>query len=266
MNKLLYLAIGILLVGVICPLPVSADDVPNEQTTGLFIATHTITITTTKSGLSVSESLHVAEGITNETYKTMAFWLPTSAEDVSIAINSNAVTSAVSGNEYLCNLSSLSIPMNTSVQVAISYALSSDNEEFQRTLLHDTASLTIAFNNQELYSAQQLIASTSVTLRLYKPTEAPLSWYIIAFIFLLVILLAVSMFYSFRKQRSSTIKKVGGDSQEVLQTRKKLLMSLLKEIEKQHRAQQISDDAYHKLKEQYKQQAVETMKALEENK
>lgn len=266
MNKLLYLTIGIVLVSVICSFPVSADEVSNESTTGLLVATHIITITTAKSGLSVSESLHVAESSSNETYETMIFWLPTGAEGVSIAINSNAVTSAVSGNEYLCNLSSFSIPMNTSVQATISYTLSNDNEEFQRTLFHTTASLTITFNGQELYRAQQVMASTSFTLRLYKPTEAPLSWYIIVFILLLVILLAVSMFYSFRKQKSSTVKKTGSDSQEVLQTRKKLLMSLLKEIEKQHRAQQISDDAYHKLKEQYKQQAVETMKALEENK
>ena len=43
-------------------------------------------------------------------------------------------------------------------------------------------------------------------------------------------------------------------------------MSLLKDVEKQHRAKQISDDTYHKLKEQYKQQAVETMKKLEDTK
>ena len=41
-------------------------------------------------------------------------------------------------------------------------------------------------------------------------------------------------------------------------------MSLLKDIEKQHRAKQISDDTYHKLKERYKQETVETMKQLED--
>ncbi len=254
------------LIGVIHNSPISADDVPNEQTAGLLVSTHTISITTVENRLSISESLHVAEGDSNETYESMTFWIPTGAEEVSIAINSNAVTSSVSGNEYTCNLSSLSIPMNTSVQVAIFYALSSSNEEFQRMILHNTVSLTVTFNDQELYSAQQVMANALFTLCLYKPTEAPLSWYIVVFIFLLVVLLVVSMFYSFRKQKSSTVKKSGSDSQEVLQTRKKLLMSVLKEIEKQHRAQQISDDTYHKLKDQYKQQAVETMKQLEEKK
>jgi len=43
-------------------------------------------------------------------------------------------------------------------------------------------------------------------------------------------------------------------------------MSILKDIEKQHRAKQISDDTYNKLKDIYKQQAVETMKKLEDTK
>ena len=41
-------------------------------------------------------------------------------------------------------------------------------------------------------------------------------------------------------------------------------MSLLKDLEKQYRAKEISDDTYHKIKEQYKQEAVETMKKLDD--
>jgi ribosome recycling factor len=41
-------------------------------------------------------------------------------------------------------------------------------------------------------------------------------------------------------------------------------MSLLKDLEKQYRAKEISDDTYHKLKEQYKQETVETMKKLDD--
>ena len=41
-------------------------------------------------------------------------------------------------------------------------------------------------------------------------------------------------------------------------------MSILKDIEKQHRSKQISDDTHHKLKEYYKQQAVEIMRKLED--
>jgi hypothetical protein len=55
-----------------------------------------------------------------------------------------------------------------------------------------------------------------------------------------------------------------GESEELLSTKKSLLMTILKDIEKQHRAKQISDDTYHKLKEQYKQEAVNAMKKLED--
>jgi hypothetical protein len=41
-------------------------------------------------------------------------------------------------------------------------------------------------------------------------------------------------------------------------------MSLLKDLEKQHRAKKIHDDTYHKLKDHYKQQTVETMKKIED--
>jgi len=60
------------------------------------------------------------------------------------------------------------------------------------------------------------------------------------------------------------IKDIAGESEELLNTKKMLLMSFLKDIEKQHRSKQISDDTYHKLKERYKQEAVEAMKQLED--
>ena len=72
--------------------------------------------------------------------------------------------------------------------------------------------------------------------------------------------------YTLKKQKSVKIKEIASGSEELLNTKKTLLMSLLKEIEKQHRANQISDDTYHKLKERYKQEAVEAMKHLEDMK
>ena len=41
-------------------------------------------------------------------------------------------------------------------------------------------------------------------------------------------------------------------------------MSLLKDLEKQYRAKSISDDTYSKLKDEYKQQALEVMRKLED--
>ena len=69
-----------------------------------------------------------------------------------------------------------------------------------------------------------------------------------------------------KKQQSPKTKETAAASEELLTTKKELLMSLLKDIEKKHRAKGISDDTYHKLKERYKQEAVEAMKQLEDMK
>jgi hypothetical protein len=71
--------------------------------------------------------------------------------------------------------------------------------------------------------------------------------------------------YVFRRQKPRAVEK-GIESEELLNTKKALLMSLLKDLEKQHRSKQISDDTYNKIKEQYKQQAVEAMKKIEDMK
>jgi len=261
---LLCLLFGITFIAFVSISTVYADEVITENNTSAISATHTIAISTGDDDLSVGESIKIQESISNETYETITFWIPSEAKDISISVNYNAVTYIPSDNEYLCNITDLAIAKNTSMQVTLLYTLPKNSEEFQKTVMHDTTSLIVTFNDNLLYGGQNLVAEGSFALRLYKPTEAPLSWYIIVFIVLLVVLLIVSMLYSFRKQKSSTTKEMGSESEELLTTRKALLMSLLKDIEKQHRAKQISDDTYHKLKEHYKQQAVVTMKKLED--
>ena len=66
-----------------------------------------------------------------------------------------------------------------------------------------------------------------------------------------------------RKQRTK-VKKSIIESEETLTTKKALLLSVLKDIEKKHRAKEISDETYNKLKEEYKHQAVNVMKKLED--
>ena len=43
-------------------------------------------------------------------------------------------------------------------------------------------------------------------------------------------------------------------------------MNALKDIEKKHRAKEISDESYSRLKEEYKRDAVEVMRKLEKEK
>ena len=226
--------------------------------------THIITISTEGDSLSVSESLTL-QGSSGDTYDNMTFWIYSGAENVNILINSaepNEIT--ISGNEYICNISNFGIPMNTTMDVTILYTLGKDVKEFTKTAIRAANSLSVTFDGNEIYTAENLAEGSSFTLELYKPTEAPLSWYIIIFIALLIIMLIVTILYAFKKQKSTTIKSAAGESEELLTTKKALLMSLLKDIEKQHRSNHIADDTYHKLKEEYKQQAVNVMKKLED--
>ena len=136
--------------------------------------------------------------------------------------------------------------------------------DFTKKVVRTTDSISVIFDNEEIYTATNLAPNTSFNLQLYEPIEPTLNLYTTISIILLVILLIVLATYAFRKQKSAKIKEIAGESEELLNTKKTLLMSLLKDIEKQHRAKQISDDTYHKLKERYKQEAVEAMKKLED--
>lgn len=227
--------------------------------------THDIVISAGDDFISVEESLKI-QGSSNETYDIVRFWVQDEAEDVDIIINNNLPSCNSSGNDYICNISHLNITMDTSIQVTISYTLGKDVEEFTKTLTRNTTSMSVKFDDNIIYSGENLKSGTSFTLLLYKPAETPLAWYVVVVIVLLVVLLVVFTLYSFRKQKSLKIKEIAGESEELLNTKKTLLMSLLTDVEKQHRSKQISDDTYHKLKEQYKQQAVETMKKLEDMK
>ena len=83
---------------------------------------------------------------------------------------------------------------------------------------------------------------------------------------LLVIIIIVTSYYAFIKRKNGKGRKRSLESSEMLETEKTLLLTLLKEIEKMHRSQKISDDSYHKLKTYYKNQTVEIMSALEDEK
>ena len=250
--------IGILLcIVMIIAIPIGtvcAEDVTTEG--------HEIVITTEDNAIAVEESLTI-QGESNETYTTISFWVQSGAEDLTILVNTNPITPTSTDNEYVCDISSLNIVQNASMQVTISYNLGKNIEKFEKTILRNTDSITVEFDGNEIYTGEDLNANVYFKIELYKPTETPLSGYVIVIILLLVILVVVLTIYSFRKQKTKTID-VGSESEELLTTQKTLLMTILKDIEKQHRSKQISDDTYHKLKEQYKQQAVEAMKKIED--
>ena len=256
MKRLISIMFAIAILIAISAANISAEEI---ETTN-----HEIKITTGDRYLLVEESITII-GDSDELYETINLWIPTSAQEIKTLFKSNPIEPDNStGNEYTYNLTGLNTSMNQSILVTLSYNLDKNIGDFEKTLLHDTNSISVIFDDEnKIYSAENLQSGSSFKLRLYKPTETPLSMFTIILIVLLLILLAVTVMYSFKKQKTPKTSAAVNESKELLSTKKMLLMSILKDIEKQHRAKKISDDTYHKLKEKYKQEAVDSMRKLD---
>lgn len=256
-RKFVLLAVGMIFVSLLIVSTAHSQDISS--------ASHDIVISTGEDKTTIEETITL-QGSTNEHVGLVDFWIQDGAADVNFFVKGSKIDSTYSGNTYTINLSSLEIEFGSQPRVEITYNLDKNINDFQKELLQNTSSLKITFNDNVLYTGSNLATGSSLTLSLYKPTETPLSIYLIVGILLVIILVTVVTSYMLRRQRTTKIKKIAGESEELLNTKKGLLMDLLKELEKQHRGNQISDDTYHKLKEQYKQEAVEAMKHLEDMK
>ena len=226
---------------------------------------HKIVISKNADAISVKETI-IIKGNSQEYYDLIYFSVNSDAENINVLIQNSEVSFTYEENKdaYLCNISSFGIPQLSSIQLSISYNIPSTVKIFEKTFVINSTNVTVTFNEKTIFSGNNLKEGNSFRLLLYEPTEAPISWYIVLSIVLLVILLAVTTIYSFRKQKTTKIKESSYESEELLQTKKSLLMSLLKDLEKQHRAKKISDETHNKLKEHYKQQAVETMRKIDD--
>jgi hypothetical protein len=234
----------------------SADEISSTS--------HEITITTGEKDITVKETI-ILTGSSDENIELFNFWIQNGAYDISLFVKGTSITfNETSDNIYQSNISLLELDMDSQPNVEINYKINKNIEQFQKELIRNTSSINIVFDDIKIFTSNNLAMGAGFTLSLYKPTEAPLSIYLIAGILLIIILLVVVTIYALKKPKATKIKKITSESEELLSTKKKLLMEILKDIEKQHRAKQITDDTYHKLKEQYKQEAVEAMKQLEE--
>ncbi len=227
---------------------------------------HIVKIDSTQSGLQIVESLEL-QNTGDENVTSFEVWVQSDATDISIMIGEEKLTPIITGNVYTCNLSTANLDVSADeiVVAEVSYVLSTQSDNyFEKKVLYDTTFLSVSFNDKELYRTDTVLpADSSVRLLLYRPSEAPLDLNIIIAIFVLVVILIMSTLYVLRKQRSRS-KQAVVESEELLTFKKSLLMGSLKEIEKKHRANQISDDTYAKLKDEYKQDAVAVMKKLED--
>ncbi len=262
----------ILLIGMLVLISVYPSVQAND--TGIITDQELVTISLANNGLQVDETIKV----TNKAYEnatSLRFWIQQNAQDTRIVElqSGKELTPLITGNIRTCNLSAvnLSLEKDASLTIQLTYILPTTEQNFIKTLLYDTTSLSVTYeegdNEWNLFQGEHLLYGADVNnalqIRLTKPTEAPLNITMIVLVFLVVIIILASMLLILRKQRMKTKKSVV-ESEETLMTKKTLLLSLLKDLEKQYRAQSISDETYNKIKEEYKQQTVDVMKKLDD--
>jgi hypothetical protein len=256
--------LSILAIAILYP-SVCAND------TGVLVDQELVTISPTNTGLLVEETVKVTNGGA-ENVTTLRFWIQQDIQDavkITELQSGKDIVPLITGNVRTCNLSEVNLSMvpNTSLTLQVTYHLPSNAENFIQTLLYDTTFFSVSYENRGLFQSEHLLyssdANNQIQILLYKPTEAPLNITMIIIVFMVVIIVLAILLLLLKKQRSKT-KKAVGESEETLTTKKTLLLSLLKDLEKQYRAKSISDETYTKIKDEYKQDAVDVMKKLDD--
>jgi hypothetical protein len=256
--------IGLLVLVALYPC-VSAND------SGVIVDQEIVKISLANKGLQVDETIKVTnKGFENVT--SLRFWIQQNIQD-SVTItelqSGKEIIPFITGNIRSCNLSAsnLTIEPDASLTILLTYFLPTTELNFVKTLLYDTTLFSVTYEDRDLFHGEHLLYGSDVNnamqIRLYKPTEAPLNITVLVIVFLVVIVMLALLLFLLKRQRSKA-KKAVAESEETLVTRKTLLLSLLKDLEKQYRAQSISDETYNKIKDEYKQQAVDVMKKLDD--
>ena len=224
-----------------------------------------IRIITSDDFFTIQETI-ILQGTSDENIELVGFWIQDGAKDLKITVDAQNLEFEKSDNIYTTNLSTLEIKENSQPTFKIDYKIDKETDYFQKQIIRNTSSFEVTFDENILYESNNLLTGNSIKLYLIEATqtETTLSWYMILAIVLLLLLLVLVALNLIKKPKSEKVKKIATESEELLSTKKTLLMYILKDIEKKHRSKEISDDTYHKLKDYYKNEAVETMKKLED--
>ena len=258
MNKTLIItALSIIIMFIISPFTVQAQN--------LVAVNHEITCTTKDDENIEINELIIFQLNTNESIYILDFWIQDGADNVDITVNDTVFTYINDETRYSINISTLEIKTGDQITVEISYILDKNTKNFEKKLFYNTFSIKITFDDKILYSGINNAKGAQLTIPFYKTVETQKGSIFIYYIIIAVLLIVILMIfiYTIRLRRKPKTKEIIGATEELLTTKKSLLMSLLKDLEKQYRAKDISDDTYHKIKEQYKQETIETMKKLD---
>ncbi|HWR27903.1 MAG TPA: hypothetical protein VN377_05655 [Candidatus Thermoplasmatota archaeon] len=263
-KTLTIILLTILTITVLCP-SIRANDA------GVIVDQEIIAISLSNTGLQVDETIKVTN-IGTENVTSLRFWIQQDVQDaveIKEKQSGTDIIPLITGNIRTCNLSAVNLSMtpDTSLTLQVTYSLPNNAQNFVKTIQYNTTMFTISYENRDIFRGENLLYASDmnneIQIRLYNPTEAPLNITMIILVFLVVIIVLAVLLLVLKKQRSKT-KKAVSESEETLVTKKSLLLSLLKDLEKQYRAKSISDETYTKIKDEYKQDAVDVMKKLDD--
>ena len=237
---------------------------------GVIIDEENVKISLTNTDLQVIEEIKMTNKGT-ENVSSLRFWIQQNIQDavkITEKQSGKELIPLITGNIRTCNLSTanLSIIPDRSMTLQVTYHLPTNTQNYLKTLLYNTTIFSVTYQDRNLFQGTKLYSSgenNELQIRLYNPTEAPLNITTIVIIFAVAIVILAILLLLLKKQRSKT-KKAIAESEETLTTKKTLLLSLLKDLEKQYRGHSISDETYSKIKDEYKQQAVDVMKKLDD--
>jgi len=253
-KRIITLIIAIVLIGAGCVLIAQGQELDVDMT-------------------SDGNSISVIETIPFEAVSGdfLEFWIQDGAIDISVSIYGDSIDyESIGNNRYSSNVSLLYTIDEDILNTNIEYKLNKDTAKLEKTIIYNLSSLKITLDEKEIYSGTNLKFGSAINIDLQQETEVKtekvetIPIWIFSIIIVLIILLIIALIRPTKKQKSTKKKETTSGSKELLSTKKALLMESLKDIEKKHRAKKISDDTYHKLKDKYKQEAVETMKKLED--
>ncbi len=266
MKKVILCTVMLLVLGMLFA---SVTHAQTDVAANLIIENHSIEIITTNEAFQVVEEITL-ENTANTSYNdSLNIWVQHNFENLKIYPKDTKTKSIAYdqlNNIYQYNLSAfnLSIASNTSFVLVIEYKLPKNVSSIQEKQLYNTKRLILEQDDIVIYESINVTTNSFVTITLAAYQEPPVSSIIyLVYIAIIAVIVGAAFFTSKHLKVKKIEKRSETETTELLATQKKLLLNFLKELEKEHRSQKISDHTYNKLKEEYKHQAVAVMKMLD---
>ena len=222
------------------------------QSYALEIKSYDISIERESNGYRVSEQVSIEKD--NDT--NILIWLQKEAKDVDIEINGSKANFSASGTLYSINLTG-----SKELEISVNYNLPESTGKFIKQVLYKCKEFSAKLDGEIVYQGMNLSEGNYISFSIKEKIIEKENYYMYTTLILLLILIIV-LAYSVKSKKRK--EKELSASPELLRAKKDLLMNALKEIEKRYRAKELSEEIYSKLKEDFKREAVNVVRKLEE--